>query len=322
MKKCNETHYTQWSLWSPCSSSCGSGTQTRFRTHEDWHHDDVDPTDCKHEAISCQAKIATCDFTKEQAEEFCKKPKEEGPARCTSNIIRWYFDKEKGCKSFKYSGCDGNENNFPTEQDCKKVCDDYQRDLRTNLSTMMKNYKVSLSSVLSYHIPAQGQRTTKTKRAHHEKLKFKGIEADSQMKSSYNVDVDCQLSEWSSWSKCAGCRGYQNSTREIKVPHRGKGKRCRTKLYRKRKCRKDPSCSLQADEPRRIYRDQRFDVEENQISVDCKITQWSKWSHCTATCGEASQHRTRIVKVQPLGPKSKLCPSLVEYRKCHTRRCP
>lgn len=56
--------------------------------------------------------------------EFCKKPKEEG--RCNSNIIRWYFDKEKGCKSFKYSGCDGNENNFPTEQDCKKVCDDYQ----------------------------------------------------------------------------------------------------------------------------------------------------------------------------------------------------
>lgn len=51
-----------------------------------------------------------------------------------------------------------------------------------------------------------------------EKLKFRGIEADSQMKSSYNTeDVDCQVSEWSSWSKCAGCRGYKNSTREIKV---------------------------------------------------------------------------------------------------------
>ncbi|KAF3428739.1 hypothetical protein E2986_10824 [Frieseomelitta varia] len=261
-QKCIEERYMEWSLWSPCSSSCGSGTQTRFRmTHEDWHHDDVDPTECKHEAVPCQAKIATCDFTKEEAEEFCKKPKEEG--RCNSNIIRWYFDKEKGCKSFKYSGCDGNENNFPTEQDCKKVCNDYQK-----------------------------------------KLKFKGIEADSQMKSSYNAeDVDCQVSEWSSWSKCAGCRGYKNSTREIKVPHRGK--------------------ALQADEPRRrIYRDQRFDIEENQISVDCEITQWSKWSYCTATCGEASQHRTRIVKVQPLGPKSKLCPSLVEYRKCRTRRCP
>jgi hypothetical protein len=29
----------------------------------------------------------------------------------------------------------------------------------------MKNFKVSLSSVLSYHIPAQEQRSTKTKRA-------------------------------------------------------------------------------------------------------------------------------------------------------------
>ncbi|XP_033360930.1 spondin-1 isoform X1 [Bombus vosnesenskii] len=323
-QKCIEERYMQWSLWSPCSSSCGSGTQTRFRmTHENWkRHDDVDPTECRHEAVPCQAKIASCNFTKEEAEEFCKKPKEEG--RCNGNIIRWYFDKEKGCKSFKYSGCDGNENNFPTEQDCKKVCDSYQKDLRTNLSTMAKNYKVSLSSVLSYHIPAQGQRSTKTKRAHHEKLKFRGIEADSQMKSSYNAeDVDCQVSEWSSWSKCAGCRGYKNSTREIKVPHRGKGKRCPTKLHRKRKCRKDPLCSLQADVPRRrIYRDQSLKVEENQISVDCKTTQWSRWSRCTATCGETAQHRTRMVKVQPFGPRGKLCPSLVEYRKCYTGKCP
>lgn len=38
---------------------------------------------------------------------------------------------------------------------------------RGNISTMTKNYKVSLSSVLSYHIPVQGQRSMKTKRAHH-----------------------------------------------------------------------------------------------------------------------------------------------------------
>lgn len=58
------------------------------------------------------------------------------------------------------------------------------------------------------------------------------------------------------------------------------------------------------------------------VSVDCKMTQWSRWSRCTATCGEAAQHRTRIVKVQPFGPRGKLCPSLVEYRKCYTERCP
>lgn len=40
-------------------------------------------------------------------------------------------------------------------------------ELKANLSAIMKNFKVSLSSVLSYHIPAQEQRSTKAKRAQH-----------------------------------------------------------------------------------------------------------------------------------------------------------
>lgn len=143
----------------------------------------------------------------------------------------------------------------------------------------MKNLKVSLSSVLSYHIPVQEQRTAKAKRAQHgdnlfyakvirhssneyqsniykanflimllrktvlkgnlkiikinvkctdisaslkiisvlfltEKEDFKGIQAGSQiMESSENSKVDCQVSEWSKWSRCESCRGYTISTR-------------------------------------------------------------------------------------------------------------
>lgn len=38
-------------------------------------------------------------------------------------------------------------------------------ELKANLSAIMKNLKVSLSSVLSYHIPMQEQRSSKAKRA-------------------------------------------------------------------------------------------------------------------------------------------------------------
>ncbi|XP_076168911.1 spondin-1 isoform X2 [Ptiloglossa arizonensis] len=325
LQKCVDDHYTPWSLWSPCSSSCGPGVQLRSRlVDKNWSNlGESDETfsleECKIQQAACVANIPTCDFSKEEAEQICSEPVQKG--QCNGNILRAYFDKQAGrCRLFSYSGCDGNRNNFQTELDCKNVCGLFQREPRTNLSTMVRNYKVSLSSVLSYHIPAQEQRSTKTKRAHHESLEFKGIQPDSQiMESPENVeDVNCQTTEWSSWSKCLTCRGYTVSTREIMVPPKGNGKNCPKKLQRKKKCHKIPPCSLQGDGPSwHTYRDGNTEMEKNEVSVNCKMTQWSSWSHCTATCGEASQCRTRTVKVQPRGPKGKLCPALVEYKKCH-----
>ncbi|CAK9811500.1 SPON1 [Anthophora plagiata] len=288
LQKCPENHYTQWSLWSPCSSSCGPGVQLRSRlVIKNWSSigdtdEDFSLEECKLQQAVCVANIPTCDFTKEEAEKICTEPMTKG--RCKGNILRAYFDKQAGrCRLFSYSGCDGNRNNFPTEQDCKNVCGDFQKS-----------------------------------------LEFKGIQPDSQVMESADSaeNVDCQVSEWSDWSKCIGCRGYTISTREITVQPRGKGKSCPKKLYRKKKCHKIPPCSLQRDGPgRRTYRDRSSRGEENQISVDCKMTQWSNWSRCTATCGESSQYRTRTVKIQPFGPRAKLCPALVEYRKCHTIEC-
>lgn len=37
------------------------------------------------------------------------------------------------------------------------------------------------------------------------------------MESSENGKVDCQVSEWSKWSRCESCRGYTMSTRQITV---------------------------------------------------------------------------------------------------------
>lgn len=43
--------------------------------------------------------------------------------KCKAIIHRWYFDDStKTCMTFIYGGCDGNENNFYTEKDCKETC--------------------------------------------------------------------------------------------------------------------------------------------------------------------------------------------------------
>ncbi|KFD53227.1 hypothetical protein M513_05937 [Trichuris suis] len=43
---------------------------------------------------------------------------------CTGNpVTRWYYNSgTKKCDTFRYNGCDGNSNNFPTRIDCQDYC--------------------------------------------------------------------------------------------------------------------------------------------------------------------------------------------------------
>nr|XP_023024406.1 papilin-like [Leptinotarsa decemlineata] len=53
--------------------------------------------------------------------DHCSLPKIEG--NCTERLPRWYFDtSENRCVPFYYSGCEGNENSFETEEACENDC--------------------------------------------------------------------------------------------------------------------------------------------------------------------------------------------------------
>jgi Kunitz/Bovine pancreatic trypsin inhibitor domain len=42
---------------------------------------------------------------------------------CDDSVERWYWDQVTlSCERFSYSGCDGNENNFETRDDCSSIC--------------------------------------------------------------------------------------------------------------------------------------------------------------------------------------------------------
>ena len=51
----------------------------------------------------------------------CQAPKRVG--RCSSSVIRFYYDVPTArCRAFRFSGCDGSENNFATLSACVSAC--------------------------------------------------------------------------------------------------------------------------------------------------------------------------------------------------------
>ncbi|KAH3844443.1 hypothetical protein DPMN_086701, partial [Dreissena polymorpha] len=58
----------------------------------------------------------------EHSWDTCNMKSDRG-TKCKDWSVRWYFDSEgKSCQRFWYGGCDGNENNFESEMECKDSC--------------------------------------------------------------------------------------------------------------------------------------------------------------------------------------------------------
>lgn len=55
--------------------------------------------------------------------DHCLLPYQSGS--CDERTRRYYYDRGYGiCTQFAYSGCDGNENNFETLEECEELCND------------------------------------------------------------------------------------------------------------------------------------------------------------------------------------------------------
>ncbi|XP_077551060.1 papilin-like [Haemaphysalis longicornis] len=68
-------------------------------------------------AHECMASCApTTDY-----ERKCLARAETGP--CRAHVLLWAYDSTEGhCKQFTYGGCDGNDNKYPTKEDCESTC--------------------------------------------------------------------------------------------------------------------------------------------------------------------------------------------------------
>ncbi|KAL7305034.1 hypothetical protein TKK_0002818 [Trichogramma kaykai] len=99
-----------------------------------------------------------------------------------------------------------------------------------------------------------------------------------------SVVEECETTDWSDWSECSATCGVAFRTRWRRLRRADHQNKClRTKLTEKDRCVL-PACPQDASE-------QQDDV--------CKVSDWSKWSACSATCGNGVKSRSRTLLVSP-----------------------
>ena len=137
-------------------------------------------------------------------------------------------------------------------------------------------------------------------------LPFEGLLFD------FFCSVDCEVEDWSSWTKCSATCGGGTKTRGRGVVQEAtNGGAVCPALEEKESCNTD-QCPGYFFLMGGIYL---------VCSVDCEVEDWSSWSDCSATCGGGNKTRGRGV-VQEADNGGTACPALEEVKACNSDQCP
>ena len=91
-------------------------SQTDRQTHSRTTRLLMPPACIGSEGIRIKITDCTCRLA-----DICSLPEDSGP--CRGYFVRWYYNTTTGrCQEFVYGGCEGNENRFETEVECRTTC--------------------------------------------------------------------------------------------------------------------------------------------------------------------------------------------------------
>lgn len=111
--------------------------------------------------------------------------------------------------------------------------------------------------------------------------------------------VDCEWTDWTEWEACSvTCGGKSSRSRLVKTVALYSGKDCTGASSEERDC------------------------EHAECPVDCSYSDWTAWQSCSISCGEGSQKRDRVVRIEPSHGGAPCTGDLEEAQSCTEKPCP
>eukprot|EP00442_Polarella_glacialis_P051613 CAMPEP_0115080896 /NCGR_PEP_ID=MMETSP0227-20121206/18942_1 /TAXON_ID=89957 /ORGANISM="Polarella glacialis, Strain CCMP 1383" /LENGTH=1110 /DNA_ID=CAMNT_0002468609 /DNA_START=145 /DNA_END=3473 /DNA_ORIENTATION=+ len=291
----------EWAQWGACAASCGEGTTQRSRRISHFAVESGKPcTGALHEATKCvthMCHVQDCRWSDWEQWSSCSVSCDGGTKTRTRNIAvspqggSLCEPKDKSevapCATQTCGeGCiDGAWGEWREWTPCSGSCNDAYRYRRRSVDK---------------HPNYCGNATEGIREEY----------AQCDRLPTCNVDKDCEVSPWSTWTGCScHCFGMRHRARFIATFPAGAGRSCVDESLKEiEPCNPGPGEVTPMD-------------CSNERQQDCKMHEWEGWSQCSVTCGGGQRSRIREVEQHAQGGGIPCETALLETEGCGTGEC-
>lgn len=332
---------SEWTEWTTCSKTCGTGTKTRERTVTQFS--DFGGYQCPDLSESESCKTDACPRD-------CDVSNWGGWTTCSHECGGGYQSRTRDATNG--GAADGGKECPTTSEDRK--CNPGNCPIDCAFSAFGWN---GIAGEWSSCSRTCGGGIRQQRRQISRAAAFGGKPCPSRTKvescSKDPCPVDCSMSAWSWWSPCSKSCGKGSKTRSRTVHTRksGSGKEC-LPTSETMDCKMD-SCPVDCKQAAwgswstcskfcglGVHtRSRKTDIEAANggvecgsteetkncklmdCPVDCKVSAWGGFDNCNVGCGGGIQRHYRQVTVSPAHGGAQ-CPPLFEQKACNTQSCP
>eukprot|EP00937_MAST-01D_sp_MAST-1D-sp2_P003878 g3878.t1 len=324
---------TQWSRWTPCSTTCGKGKRTRDRAVIDgplhqgkncgavhqvqWCNEDKGcPIHCKStmwmEPTPCSEP---CGYGNNTKIKKILQPAANGGTACPTKLTRTFQCIIKPCPSkchwSQWSPCQAGASEcgvgrvktrkMVLNTNVAQDCDDPMTETRKCADKPCVTQPCRMGDWGNWGKCSASCGTGVHRRSRNITYNGDGncdSTSETEPCSDKPCPINCLVGRWSGYGPCsAKCGpGRKTMTRKVRRKAQYNGTPC-------------PVTELDAA------------CKDKECPVDCTVHDWGDWDKCDKTCGGGYERRERKIKVnQDHGGKR--CPATNEEKQCNWFRCP